>query len=82
MRSDLVHSANQRLNNRFLLCRMTSVTARGIRGPNQAFAMTINQALRHIAMLPSRGQEARGDSFLDRSAVAPSYGQHDRMKIR
>jgi hypothetical protein len=57
MRSDLVHSANQRLNNRFLLCRMTSVAAKRIRGSNEAFPVSINHALRRIAMLQQAAEE-------------------------
>jgi len=70
MRSDLVHSANQRLNNRFLLCRMTSVAAKRIRGSSEAFPVSINHALRRIAMLQPGSEEnasgsekpARGDT--------------------
>jgi len=64
MRSDLVHSAHQRLNNRFLLCRMTSAAAKSIREPNEAFSISINQALRHIATLPSPALEENSDDSL------------------
>ncbi|HEY6350593.1 MAG TPA: hypothetical protein VI636_14400 [Candidatus Angelobacter sp.] len=53
MRSQLVHSANKRLTNRFMLCRMTSVAAKRMTGTNGHFASSINQALQQIAVLES-----------------------------
>ena len=60
MRSDLVHSANKRLNNRFLLCRMTSATARRMQSGSGHFAQIINQALQNIAILPPTETAANG----------------------
>jgi len=51
MRSQLVHSANKRLSNRFMLCRMTSMAAKRMTGSNGHFASSINQALEQIAVL-------------------------------
>jgi hypothetical protein len=62
MRSDLVHSANQRLNNRFLLCRMTSIAAKRIRGSSEAFPVSINHALKRISMLQQGLEENDNDS--------------------
>ncbi|HEY6251093.1 MAG TPA: hypothetical protein VI685_14115 [Candidatus Angelobacter sp.] len=53
MRSHLVHSANKRLTNRFMLCRMTSVAAKRMTGTTGHFASSINQALQQISVLES-----------------------------
>jgi hypothetical protein len=53
MRSSLVSSANHRLLNRFLLCRITSVAARRLHRDRWQFAESINQALTHISVLES-----------------------------
>jgi len=74
MRSDLVHSANQRLNNRFLLCRMTSAAARCIRGPHEAFPISINQALKHIAKLSANAPEP-SDGALETATVQTKLEQ-------
>ena len=50
MRSQLVHSANKCLPNRFMLCRMTSIAAKRMTGTNGHFAASINQALGQIAV--------------------------------
>lgn len=51
MRSSLVSSANHRLLNRFMLCRVTSVAARRLHRDRWQFAESINQALTHISDL-------------------------------
>ena len=53
MRSSLVSSANHRLLNRFMLCRITSVAARRLHRDRWQFAESINQALTHISVLES-----------------------------
>jgi len=52
MRSNLVHSASKRLNNRFLLCRMASLAARRMHSYKRHYAESINKGLTHIAGLP------------------------------
>ena len=52
MRSNLVHSASKRLNNRFLLCRMASLAARRMHSYKRHYAESINKGLTHIADLP------------------------------
>ena len=52
MRSDLVHSASKRLNNRFLLCRMAALAARRMHSYKRHYAESINKGLSHIANLP------------------------------
>jgi hypothetical protein len=66
MRSQLVHSANKRLANRFMLCRMTSAAAKRMTGTNGHFATSINQALEQIAVLPSDTSSL----YKDDSAIA------------
>jgi hypothetical protein len=58
MRSSLVSSANHRLLNRFLLCRVTSVAARRLHRDRWQFAESINQALTHISDLESSASAA------------------------
>ena len=53
MRSSLVSTANHRLLNRFMLCRITSVAARRLHRDRWQFAESINQALTHISDLES-----------------------------
>ena len=57
MRSDLVHSANKRLNNRFLLCRMASLAARRMHSYKRHYSESINKGLSHIADLPQDSVE-------------------------
>ncbi len=52
MRSNLVHSASKRLNNRFLLCRMAALAARRMHTYKRHYAESINEGLTHIADLP------------------------------
>ena len=70
MRSDLVHSANRRLSNRFLLCRMTSVSARRMQAHNGHFAQSINKALKHIAVLPADGATPDTSTLPDHGPLA------------
>jgi hypothetical protein len=71
MRSELVHTANQRLSNRFLLCRMTSAAAKRIRGSSEAFPVSINQALKRIAALrpEENGHDTEKPPLSDGSSV-------------
>jgi len=52
MRSNLVHSASQTLNNRFLLCRMASLAARRMHSYKGTTLRAFNKGLTHIAGLP------------------------------
>lgn len=48
MRSELVHAASQTVNNRFLLCRLVSLSTRNLHPPNNSFNDTINDVLRRV----------------------------------
>ncbi len=65
MRSDLVHSASKRLNNRFLLCRMAALAARRMHTYKRHYAESINEGLTHIADLP---KESSGTAVTEVSA--------------
>ena len=49
MRSDLVFRANDRVQNRFQLCRLTSTSARTMTRSSVGMHVTINQALEAIS---------------------------------
>lgn len=49
MRSEFVFAAAKEISNRFLLCRMTSISARRLHGGPRQAAENINQSLRLIA---------------------------------
>jgi DNA-directed RNA polymerase subunit K/omega len=49
MRSEYVFAAAKEIQNRFLLCRVTSVSARRLQIGSKQAAETINQSLRLIA---------------------------------
>jgi len=49
MRSEYVFAANREVTNRFLLCRMTSVSARRLQAGSRHISETINQSLKLIA---------------------------------
>ena len=49
MRSDLVHRANDKVQNRFQLCRLTSTSARRMARSSVAMHTTINEALEAIS---------------------------------
>ena len=70
MRSQLVHSANKRLSNRFMLCRMTSMAAKRMTGNNGHFAASINQALEQIAVLSAEPPTPPIDDSAATTAVA------------
>jgi len=58
MRSEYVFAAAKEINNRFLLCRVTSVSARRLQVNSRPAAETINKSLRLIAaatLAPSGG---------------------------
>ena len=58
MRSEYVFAAAKEINNRFLLCRVTSVSARRLQVNSRPAAETINKSLRLIAaatLAPSDG---------------------------
>ncbi len=49
MRSDLVHRANDKVQNRFQLCRLTSSSARRMARSSVGMHITINEALEAIS---------------------------------
>ena len=49
MRSDLVHRANDKVQNRFQLCRLTSSSARRMAKSSVGMHITINEALEAIS---------------------------------
>ena len=49
MRSELVYRANDKVQNRFQLCRLTSTSARTMTRPSVGMHITINQALEAIS---------------------------------
>jgi hypothetical protein len=49
MRSEYVFAATREIRNRFLLCRITSVSARRLQAGSKHMSETINQSLRLIA---------------------------------
>ena len=49
MRSDLVHRANDKVQNRFQLCRLTSTSARRMARSSVGMHITINEALEAIS---------------------------------
>ena len=51
MRSELVHSANKCVDNRFLLCRVAATAARKMHQDRWHFSESINRALTQIANL-------------------------------
>lgn len=62
MRSEYVFAANKEINNRFLLCRMTSVSARRLQIGSRQPSETINQSLRLIATAELTEQNCRNAS--------------------
>ena len=68
MRSNLVFAAAVQTPNRYLLCRMLSVSARKLNRGNEPFAQGINEVLRIAGVdplaapaLPSKPTSADGD---------------------
>ncbi len=53
MRSEDVFAAAKKINNRFLLCRVTSVSAHRIQGGPRQFTESINKSLKLIAAMSS-----------------------------
>ena len=49
MRSDLVYRANDKVQNRFQLCRLTSASARRMTKSSVGMHITINEALEAIS---------------------------------
>jgi len=49
MRSDLVYRANDKVQNRFQLCRLTSTSARRMTRSSVGMHITINEALEAIS---------------------------------
>ncbi|HET6840861.1 MAG TPA: hypothetical protein VFK06_04130 [Candidatus Angelobacter sp.] len=63
MRSEYVFAATKEINNRFLLCRMTSVSARRLQIGSRQPSETINQSLRLIATAELTEQNCRDTSL-------------------
>lgn len=68
MRSEYVFAAAKEISNRFLLCRVTSVSARRLHIASTQPAETINESLRLIAA--GDGVDAKNDSLKGKIAVA------------
>lgn len=58
MRSEYVFAAAKEIGNRFLLCRVTSASARRLQVGSKQAAETINQSLRLIAASELCGQKS------------------------
>ncbi|HET7873192.1 MAG TPA: hypothetical protein VFL42_11815 [Terriglobales bacterium] len=75
MRSDYVFAAIKKIDNRFMLCRVTSVSARRLQVNSKQSSETINRSLRLIAGMASgqngAGEELGGDSGHFFSLAAP-----------
>ena len=71
MRSSLVYSANKRLSNRFLLCRMVALAAKSMHRGTRHFAASINEGLTQIATMPSDASRLEGSDAPMRSLEAP-----------
>jgi hypothetical protein len=52
MRSDDVFAASRKITNRFLLCRVTSVSAHRLQRSPERFTESINKSLTLIASMP------------------------------
>jgi len=52
MRSEGVFAAAEKIGNRFLLCRVTCVTAHRLQKGQQPFTESINESFRLIASMP------------------------------
>ena len=65
MRSDLVHRANDKVQNRFQLCRLTSSSARRMARSSVGMHITINEALEAISghSAPIVAQPAQADEM-------------------
>lgn len=67
MRSEYVFAAAKEISNRFLLCRVTSISARRFHIASTQPSETINKSLKLIAT--GDGASAESDSVTGKSAV-------------
>jgi hypothetical protein len=58
MRSEHVFSAAQKIGNRFLLCRVTSVAARRLQKGQKPFTESINDSLKLVASMSAHDDKA------------------------
>lgn len=58
MRSEQVFAASQKIGNRFLLCRVTSVAARRLQKGQKPFTDSINESLRLVASMSPHESKA------------------------
>jgi hypothetical protein len=67
MRSEDVFAAAKKINNRFLLCRVTSLSAHRIQGGPRQFTESINKSLKLIAGMspPLAKGNATGESRIN-----------------
>lgn len=67
MRSEYVFAAAKEINNRFLLCRVTSVSARRLQVNSKQPSETINQSLQLIAAatLADTGSVVNGEVIVN-----------------
>jgi hypothetical protein len=64
MRSEYVFAAAKRINNRFLLCRVTSVSARHLQIGSKQPSETINKSLNLIASASLTGGSVSAQEML------------------
>ena len=76
MRSEYVFAAAKKIDNRFMLCRVTSVSARRLQVNSKQPSETINKSLRLIADMVAgkngNGEELPGNSGHFFSLAAPA----------
>jgi hypothetical protein len=78
MRSEYVFAATREISNRFLLCRMASVSARRLQIGSRHTSETINQSLQLIASAELTGQCSKdtGNDHCQEEAVAAAMEAH------
>jgi len=70
MRSEGVFAAAKKIGNRFLLCRVTSVTAHCLQKGQKPFTESINESFRLIASMPPREEKGSATGEL---RVSPDH---------
>ncbi|HET9181684.1 MAG TPA: hypothetical protein VFP59_06100 [Candidatus Angelobacter sp.] len=71
MRSEYVFAAVREINNRFMLCRVTSVSARRLHIDSTQPSETINKSLKLIAAGEGAGTSAGTKNVSESANVAP-----------
>jgi DNA-directed RNA polymerase subunit K/omega len=70
MRSEQVFAAAQKIGNRFLLCRVTSVAARRLQKGQKPFTESINESLKLVASMAQRETKA---SVTEELRISPDH---------